>query len=266
MGLRSGLLIGLILFLTVLGSFIFMKLADIELQRISLGALIIALGMLVDNAIVITEGILIGMQRGLSKIQAAAAIVKQSIWPLFGATVIAVTAFAPIGLSEDSTGEMLASLFYVLLISLMLSWFTAISLTPFFADLFFKQEIKDGPSSDNEDPYKGAFFVVFKKLLDISLRNRSVTLGLAFGLMVATTYGFQKMKVVFFPAMTTPMFFVDYWRAQGTDIRETFTDIQALEKWVAKQAGVVQVSSNTGKGGIRFMLTYMPEKIYSSYG
>jgi len=266
MGLRSGLLIGLILFLTVLGSFIFMKLADIELQRISLGALIIALGMLVDNAIVITEGILIGMQRGLSKIQAAAAIVKQSIWPLFGATVIAVTAFAPIGLSEDSTGEMLASLFYVLLISLMLSWFTAISLTPFFADLFFKQELKDGPSGDIADPYKGAFFVFFKKLLDICLRNRSVTIGAAIGLLVAATYGFQSVKVVFFPVMTTPMFFVDYWRNQGTDIRETFTDIQELEKWVAKQPGVLQVSSNTGKGGIRFMLTYTPEKIYSSYG
>ncbi len=270
MGLRSGLLIGLILFLTVLGSFIFMKIADIELQRISLGALIIALGMLVDNAIVITEGILIGMQRGLSKIQAAAAIVKQSIWPLFGATVIAVTAFAPIGLSEDSTGEMLASLFYVLFISLMLSWFTAISLTPFFADLFFKEELKQGTKNDSSseiaDPYKGMFFILFKKLLDVSLRNRTVTIIAAIGLMVVSTYGFQKVKVVFFPAMTTPMFLVDYWRAQGTDIRDTFADIQELEEWLAKEAGVQQVSSNTGKGGIRFMLTYAPEKIYSNYG
>lgn len=266
MGLRSGLLIGLILFITVVGSFIFMKLIDIELQRISLGALIIALGMLVDNAIVVTEGILIGMKRGLSKIEAASAIVKQTIWPLFGATVIAVTAFAPIGLSNDSTGEMLGSLFYVLLISLMLSWFTAITLTPFFADLFFKEEINKGGTGESSDPYAGLFFVLFRKVLDICMRYRVVTVVGVVVLLVASAYGFQKIKVVFFPSMTTPMFLVDYWRSQGTDIRDTFKDIQEIESWLSKQDGVVQVSSNTGKGGIRFMLTYAPVKIYPSYG
>lgn len=109
-GLRSGLLIGLILLLTVLGTFIFMKYLAIDLQRISLGALVIALGMLVDNAIVVVEGgILIGTQKGRTRLQAATDIVTQTKWPLLGgATVIAVTAFAPIGLSEDSTGEYCA--------------------------------------------------------------------------------------------------------------------------------------------------------------
>ena len=132
MGLRSGLLIGLILLITVLGTFIFMQQMQIELQRISLGALIIALGILVDNAIVVVEGILIGMQRRLSLRDAASLIVRQTQWPLLGATVIAVVAFAPIGLSSDATGEFAGSLFWVLLISLLLSWFTAIGLTPFF--------------------------------------------------------------------------------------------------------------------------------------
>ncbi|MDF5512318.1 efflux RND transporter permease subunit VmeI, partial [Vibrio parahaemolyticus] len=150
MGLRSGLLIGLILLLTVLGTFIFMKYLAIDLQRISLGALVIALGMLVDNAIVVVEGILIGTQKGRTRLQAATDIVTQTKWPLLGATVIAVTAFAPIGLSEDSTGEYCGTLFTVLLISLMLSWFTAISLTPFFADIFFKgQKIKQGEGEEN---------------------------------------------------------------------------------------------------------------------
>merc|ERR1712137_878911 len=94
MGVKSGLLIGLILLLTVLGSFIFMQQMEINLQRISLGALIIALGMLVDNAIVVTEGILVGMKRGLSKLDAAKEIVRQTAWPLLGATVIAIMAFA----------------------------------------------------------------------------------------------------------------------------------------------------------------------------
>lgn len=132
MGLKSGILIGGILLLTVLGTFIFMKLFAIDLQRISLGALIIALGMLVDNAIVVTEGILINLKRGQTKLKAAVNIVEQTKWPLLGATVIAVTAFAPIGLSSDASGEFAGSLFWVLFISLLLSWITAITLTPFF--------------------------------------------------------------------------------------------------------------------------------------
>jgi len=266
MGLRSGLLIGLILFLTVVGSFFFMKLYDIDLQRISLGALIIALGMLVDNAIVITEGILIGMKRGLSKIQASVAITKQTIWPLLGATVIAVTAFAPIGLSDDSTGEMLASLFYVLLISLMLSWFTAISLTPFFANMFFKEVDKNNAANENNDPYKGVLFTVYKKLLDTCMRNGKMTAISAIVLLILAGYGFGFIKQVFFPYMTTPIFLVDYWRQQGTDIRATYADVQEVEKFLMKLDGVKRISSNTGKGGIRFMLTYAPEKIFPSYG
>jgi len=262
MGLRSGLLIGLILLLTVIGSFVFMKLHGLELQRISLGALIIALGMLVDNAIVVTEGILIGMQRGLSKIEAASAIVKQAIWPLLGATVIAVTAFAPIGLSNDSTGEMLGSLFYVLLYSLMLSWFTAITLTPFFADMILKAQ----NGADKTEPYQGAFFVAFKNTLDICLKHKAITALITVALLVVSVYGFQQVKVVFFPAMTTPMVLVDYRKEHGTDIRQTFSEIQEIEPWILKQEGVTQVSSNTGKGGLRFMLTYSPEKIFASYG
>ena len=263
MGLRSGMLIGLILFLTVVGTFVFMKLHGLELQRISLGALIIALGMLVDNAIVITEGILIGIQRGLSKIEAANAIVKQAIWPLLGATVIAVTAFAPIGLSEDSTGEMLGSLFYVLLYSLLLSWFTAITLTPFFANIILKGR---DANAENSDPYQGAFFTGFKKTLDTCLKYKYMTAGITIGLLVISIIGFKQVKVVFFPAMTTPMVLVDFRKEHGTDIRQTFSDIQSIEPWILEQEGVVKVSSNTGKGGTRFMLTYSPEKIFSSYG
>src|SRR5690606_22155518 len=103
-------------------------------------------------AIVVTEGILIGVQRGLSKLDAAAAIVKQTIWPLLGATAIAIIAFAPIGLSQDSTGEMLGSLFWVLLISLLLSWFTAISLTPFFADMLLRDKARAAQQA-TEEPY-----------------------------------------------------------------------------------------------------------------
>lgn len=266
MGLKSGLIIGLILFLTVLATLIIMKIYEINLQRISLGALIIALGMLVDNAIVVVEGILIGMQRGLTKVQASAAIVKQTIWPLLGATVIAITAFAPIGLSNDSSGEFLGSLFYVLLISLMLSWVTAITITPFFADLLFKDKAIKDSEKENKDPYQGLFFNFYRKLLDVCLKHRVITVLVMVMILFGSLLGFKQVKQMFFPYMTTPMFYVDYWRAQGTDIRNTYEDLQEIEKWLVKNDKINKVSSTVGKGGIRFMLTYAPQKAYSSYG
>ena len=265
MGLRSGLLIGLILLLTVFGTFIFMKYFAIDLQRISLGALVIALGMLVDNAIVVVEGILIGTQKGRTRMQAATDIVTQTKWPLLGATVIAVTAFAPIGLSEDATGEYCGTLFTVLLISLMLSWFTAISLTPFFADIFFKgQKFKqDGESSD---PYNGMIFVLYKGFLEFCMKRAWLTMAVLVVGLVASVYGFTHVKQSFFPSSTTPIFQADIWLPEGTDIRATNTKLKALESWIAEQNGVDHVTTTAGKGLQRFMLTYAPEKSYAAYG
>lgn len=266
MGLRSGLLIGLILLLTVLGTFIFMKYLAIDLQRISLGALVIALGMLVDNAIVVVEGILIGTQKGRTRLQAATDIVTQTKWPLLGATVIAVTAFAPIGLSEDSTGEYCGTLFTVLLVSLMLSWFTAISLTPFFADIFFKgQKIKSGEGEDN-DPYNGIIFVMYKNFLEFCMRRAWLTVIVLVAGLAASIYGFTFVKQAFFPSSTTPIFQVDVWLPEGTDIRATNAKLKELEGWLAKQDHVDHITTTAGKGLQRFMLTYAPEKSYAAYG
>ncbi|ELH7809842.1 efflux RND transporter permease subunit VmeI [Vibrio harveyi] len=266
MGLRSGLLIGLILLLTVLGTFIFMKYLAIDLQRISLGALVIALGMLVDNAIVVVEGILIGTQKGRTRLQAATDIVTQTKWPLLGATVIAVTAFAPIGLSEDSTGEYCGTLFTVLLISLMLSWFTAISLTPFFADIFFKgQKIKSGEGEDN-DPYNGIIFVMYKKFLSFCMRRAWFTVVVLVAGLAASVYGFTYVKQAFFPSSTTPIFQLDVWLPEGTDIRATNDTLKELEGWLAEQDHVEHITTTAGKGLQRFMLTYAPEKSYTAYG
>ncbi|EGQ7855362.1 TPA: efflux RND transporter permease subunit VmeI [Vibrio parahaemolyticus] len=266
MGLRSGLLIGLILLLTVLGTFIFMKYLAIDLQRISLGALVIALGMLVDNAIVVVEGILIGTQKGRTRLQAATDIVTQTKWPLLGATVIAVTAFAPIGLSEDSTGEYCGTLFTVLLISLMLSWFTAISLTPFFADIFFKgQKIKQGEGEEN-DPYNGIIFVAYKKFLEFCMRRAWLTVVVLIVGLGASVYGFTLVKQSFFPSSTTPIFQLDVWLPEGTDIRATNDKLKELESWLAEQEHVDHITTTAGQGLQRFMLTYAPEKSYAAYG
>lgn len=264
MGLRSGMLIGFILLVTVFGSFIFMKYMAIDLQRVSLGALIIALGMLVDNAIVVTEGILIGMKKGRTRVEAASDIVKQTIWPLLGATVIAITAFAPIGLSSDSTGEFAGSLYWVLLISLLLSWVTAITLTPFVASLVFSD--KDIVKDTGNDPYRGIAFTAYKAILAFCLRFRWTSIIALLMLLVVAIVGFGKVKQSFFPASSTPMFYVDVWRYQGSDIRATQQDVKAIAQHLLTRDGVEQVTSTVGKGTIRFMLTYAPEKTFKAYG
>ncbi|XHF81621.1 efflux RND transporter permease subunit [Vibrio sp. HN007] len=264
MGMRSGIIIGLVLLLTVFGTFMLMKATDVELHRISLGALIIALGMLVDNAIVVVEGILVGLQKGKTKLQASVDIVKQTQWPLLGATVIAITAFAPIGLSSDATGEFMGSLFWVLCFSLFFSWVTALTLTPFLADLLLKE---NKPSEDGEvvDPYKGVLFVVFGALLKFCMRFRWLTVigmvGLLFGAIVA----FGSVKQSFFPASNTPMFYVDLWLPEGTDIRETIEQTEKVEEYIRAQEGIDYVTTSAGQGMQRFMLTYAPEQSYEAY-
>ncbi|OAJ94231.1 efflux RND transporter permease subunit [Vibrio bivalvicida] len=264
MGLRSGVIIGAVLLLTVMGTFILMKQNDVELHRISLGALIIALGMLVDNAIVVVEGILVGLKRGKTKVQAAIDIAKQTQWPLLGATVIAITAFAPIGLSEDATGEFMGSLFWVLCYSLFLSWVTALTLTPFLADLLLNEEDNSNAAED-ADPYKGVLFTAFGACLKFALRFRWLTVISMVGLLVVAVAGFGMVKQQFFPPSNTPMFYVDMWMPQGTDIRQTIEETKKVEKYIRQQENVEFVSTTTGQGLQRFALTYQPEKSYEAY-
>ncbi len=266
MGLKSGFLIGVILLLTVLGTFIFMQQMQIELQRVSLGALIIALGMLVDNAIVVVEGILIGMQRRLSLKEAASQIVRQTQWPLLGATVIAITAFAPIGLSSDATGEFAGSLFWVLLVSLLLSWVTAITLTPFFASMLFKAAPDSANDKDFEaDLYRGVIFDLYRRALSFVLTHRAISYGVMLLLLASAIIGFGQVKQVFFPASNTPMFLVDLWQPAGTDIRHSLEENQQVSAFLRQQPEVTAVTATIGRGADRFMLTYQPEKIYPAY-
>lgn len=266
MGLRSGLIIGVVLLATVLGTFIFMSIAGINLHRVSLGALIIALGMLVDNAIVVTEGMLVGVQRGRSKLQAAQDVIKQNMWPLLAATLIAIIAFAPIGLSADATGEFAGSMFWVLLISLLLSWFTALTLVPFLGDRLLKDKPTQGTGSEeNDDPYKGAVYSAYRSLLAFCLRFRLLTVAAMAALLVISIIGFGHVKQAFFPAANTPLYYVEVWYPQGTDIRASSEDIKQAEQFLIEHQDVEHVATTIGQGALRFTLTYMVEKAHENY-
>lgn len=263
MGLRSGLIIGGILLLSILGTFIFMLYFGIDLQRISLGALIIALGMLVDNAIVVAEGILVKIQNRENPIKSANTIVNNTKWPLLGATVVGIIAFAPIGLSDDSTGEFCSSLFYVIAISLLLSWYLAITVTPYFCVKFMQPKIN---SAECTDQYNSIFYKIYKNFLLITIKFRMITILLLIFLLTLSIYGFSFIRQSFFPDSMTPIFMIDYWREQGTDIRETSKDMLEIEKYILKNENVENVTSFIGKGATRYTLTYDPEQANSSFG
>ncbi|HGX1863980.1 TPA: efflux RND transporter permease subunit, partial [Escherichia coli] len=208
MGVRSGIIIALSLALNVLGTLLIMYLWGIELQRISLGALIIALSMLVDNAIVIVEGVLIARQQGSTLLTAINYVIRRSALPLLGATVIAILAFAPIGLSQDSTGEYCKSLFQVLLISLMLSWFSALTITPVLIKWWlFKGQQPPAETSDT-DPYSGRFYRIYQQILHTLLMRKAITLTVMAALLAASIWGFGSVRQNFFPSSNTPIFFV----------------------------------------------------------
>lgn len=265
MDVRSGILMGGILLLTILATFLGMRIVDIEIQAISLGALIIALGMLVDNAIVITEGVMINLKKGMSKKKSINQVVSQNQWPLLGATIIAILAFAPIGLSPDSTGDFLKSLFLVLMISLLISWVIALTITPFFCELMFKEEIQNGMDAQKEDPYQGVVFNLYRGLLHTSLKYRKTVISLVLVLLVLSVVAFGYVRQSFFPPSNTPIFYVDIWMQQGTDIRETKKRVEDIEKLALQNKDVQNLTTVIGSGAQRFVLTYAPEKIYSSY-
>ncbi|CAI8163529.1 MAG: Cobalt-zinc-cadmium resistance protein CzcA [Pseudidiomarina mangrovi] len=272
MGLRSGVLIGGVLLITVMGSFIFMYLMDIQLQRVSLGALIIALGMLVDNAIVVAEGMLVGVRRGLSRIQAASQVVQQNMWPLLGATAIAVIAFAPIGLSQDASGEYANALFWVMLISLLLSWFTAITLTPFLGSLLYRRDTRARTASEVADRTDAVYdhwvFHSYRRALERFLRWRKLTLVAMLALLVLAGAGFSTVKQSFFPPSNLPMAMIDLWYPQGTDIRATALRSQQLEVLMQQHPdaeNIEFIAATVGQGAPRFTLTYMVERAYESY-
>lgn len=265
MGMRSGLLIGAVLVVTVMGTVLVMEGLGLMFERVSLGAFIIALGMLVDNAIVITDGVLVAAQKGEDRVKAALATVKQTQWPLLGATAVAILSFAPIGASQDLTGEYCRSLFIVLLVSLLLSWLLAITATPLMASQFLKVRASSGTAS-NRDPYGGPFYRWYRAFLIRCLRYRWVSVAVLVGLLAASIYGFGHVQQSFFPDSTRPQFMVHVWMPVGSSIHATDERVRLLAEEARGLPGVTAVTELAGTGGLRFLLTYSPETPDPAYG
>jgi multidrug efflux pump subunit AcrB len=264
MGIRVGVIIGVSgLVFPILGTFIVMSIMAIDLQRISLGALIIAMGMMVDNAIVVADGIIVRLQAGMERTKAAIESASQPAMPLLGATVVACMAFYPIFASPFSTGEYARSLFVVVAISLLFSWVLSQTVTP----LMCIAMIPDPKKQEGEvDVYEGRFYQIFKGLLVKAIRYRVLFMGGLTALLVAAILGFGNVKQMYFPDASRLQFMIDYWLPEGTRIQEVSADFQDIEKKLMDNPLVDSVSSFIGSGPPRFYLPVDPEMPYKAYG
>jgi multidrug efflux pump subunit AcrB len=260
MGVRAGAIIGAVLFLTVLGTLLVMWMAGIELERISLGALIIAMGMLVDNAVVVCDGMLIQKQRGMSILEASRKTLQQTQWSLLGATIIGILAFAGIGLSQDTTGEFLFSLFFVIATSLLLSWLLALLVVPLFGHYLLERKDDKTDEADPDDAYSGPIYNRYRRMAGAVLARPWLTLGVLVVLTVLSVVGFSRVPQSFFPPSSTPIFYLNLFLPQGTHIRETSRTAEDVEGYLKQLDGVTDVSTFVGAGASRFMLTYAPEQ------
>ena len=260
MGFRTGLIIGVVLAITIMATFLVMYMkGDLLMERVSLGALIIALCMLTDNAIIVIEACKVGIERGDNKLDVVRDAVMQNQWPLFGATAIGILAFAAIGLSQDASGEVANSLFWVILISLSLSWISSVTITPLLSYLLFKPIERQG-DAEIKDPYAGFFFTFYRRLLVRALRLRAVTMAICLAAFVVALFGFGRVKQQFFPSPDRPQFMVDVFLPAGTHIRETENFAGDVQRYLQVQSGVTHVTSFIGGGGLRFLLVYSPER------
>ncbi len=250
------------LLLTIIGTFLCMYLWGIDLQRMSLGALVIAMGMMVDNAIVVADGVLVRLQRGMDRRRAAIEAATQPAWPLLGATLIAVIAFYPIYASIEGAGEYCASLFQVVAISLLLSWVLSVTATPLLCMWMLPQP----KTTETGDEYGGSFFTAFRRVLDLALRLRWIVVGGLVAAMVGALSLFPFIDKTFFPDSARLQLMVDYWAPEGANIETVSHDMERIESHLLADPGVDAVATFVGAGPPRFYLPVEPEGANPAYG
>lgn len=261
MGFRSGLLIGISLIFTILGTLVIMHGLDISLHRTSLAAIIIAMGMLVDNAIVVTDGVLVDIQRGFNRRRAILNIAKQTGIPLLGATVIAILAFLPVFLAPNSAGEITRDLFIVVAISLSLSWILAMTQSAVMNERFLKK-----PKVIN-DPYDNKFYKLFKNLLIRMFHYKWLSISALVSLFIMALILFGQVKQGFFLPIEKSYVMVDYWLDEGSTINKVDKDLIKAEKFIKDNySEVVNVTTYLNQTPPRYVLMMPTQNYNSSYG
>ncbi|EPG2417656.1 MULTISPECIES: efflux RND transporter permease subunit [Stenotrophomonas] len=286
LGLRTGLVVGVTIPLVLAMTFFVMHYFDIGLHKISLGALVLALGLLVDDAIIAVEMMATKMEQGYDRLRAASFAWESTAFPMLTGTLITAAGFLPIATAASSTGEYTRSLFQVVTIALVVSWIAAVLFIPYLGDkmlpdLFNPQPPKPGSLSarwlakrqqwadrypalanliappqhgHDHDPYQRPFYRSFRRFLDACLRHRWWVIAATIGLFVFSLMMFRFVPQQFFPDSTRPELMVDIELAEGASLRSTQAQAEKLEKLLSNREGIANYVSYVGTGSPRFYL------------
>ena len=266
MGWRSGLLITSSLLIVIFATMCLLQPMGIVLQRISLGAFIIALGILVDDAVVVGDLIIVRMQRGIERTEACIEGASRAAWQLLGATIVGALAFLPIYLTPTNVGEYCSSLFIVVAVSLGISWLVAMFLTPVVYYLCVHPKVEES----GKDPHGGPVYRAYRHALDWTLRHRIIALLFIAAACAVATVEFTEVDQNFFPRARRTQFWVDFWFPSGTSTNTVSEEMKRAEAYLQgiqqKDSRVTSFTSFIGSGPPRFYLPYQPEYPHSNYG
>ena len=261
-GFKNGLLIGSGLVFSIFATLIVMLCTDIALQRMSLAAIIIAMGMLVDNAIVVSDSALVNMQRGMRKRVAIMRACSSTALPLLAATVIAILTFLPIYFSPHITGELLSSLVIVIGVSLMFSWVFALTPTPFFIQEFVR---RPRPEELKSTLFDGKYYNMFRRSLRWVIKHRYATIACMVLLLVLSAWSFKFIPKVFVPALDKQYFTVDVWLPEGSNIDETGKLAEEMAEYIRTHGEAEMVSTFIGRTPPRYYLSNVALGPQSNY-
>ena len=260
MGFRAGVLIGSSLLFSIGGTLLLMQFLGEGLNRTSLAGFIIAMGMLVDNAIVVTDNAQQAMLRGVARRRAVVDGANAPRWSLLGATLIAIFSFLPLYLAPSSVAEIVKPLFVVLALSLLLSWVLALTQTPLFGDFM----LRVNPAA--HDPYDTKFYRAFDRLLAALLRWRWGVVAGVVALFAAALAVMGLMPQNFFPSLDKPYFRADVLLPEGYNIRDTERNLRTMEEWLHAQPEVKTVSVTMGSTPPRYYLASSSVSLRPNFG
>lgn len=250
---RPGLVVALTIPLVLAITFLFMRMLDISLHKVSLGALIIALGLLVDDAIIAVEMMVRKMEEGLSRFEAATFAYTSTAIPMLTGTLITAAGFLPIGLAKSAAGEYTFSMFSVNAIALIVSWVVAVTFTPYIGFLLLKVK-PHGQGHSEHDVFDTPMFRRFRRLVNWCVEFRWTTIVLSLAVFLLGVFGFKFIEKQFFPDSSRPELMVEMWLPEGTSFAANEALVKKFETFVRKQEGVESITSYVGTGSPRFYL------------
>ena len=259
LGLRTGAVVALTIPVVLGITFLGMKVAGIDLHRISFGALIIALGLLVDDAMIAVEMMARKLEEGYDKLRAASFAYRSTAFPMLTGTLITAAGFMPIGLSRAVASEYTGSIFWVTLIALLASWIVALTFTPYLGTLLLKEK----PAHHGE-AFDTPFYRRFRAVVEWCIENRWKTIAATVGLFAVSIAGFQLVEKQFFPSSNRPEMIVSLRHAEDSSVAVTEANVKKVEALLAADADIKQYTSYVGQSGPRFYLPLVQEEFGSA--